>query len=56
MCSTRPSRAHRGARRAADGRPGALSLYQEEWTKLLDMADDIQAFMRSNAASLKTKS
>jgi len=37
----------------ADGRPGALSLYQEQRTKLLDMADDIQAFMRSNAASLQ---
>jgi hypothetical protein len=30
--------------------------YKEQWTKLLDMADDIRAFIRSNEASLKTKS
>jgi hypothetical protein len=34
--------------------PGTL--YKEQWTKLLDMADDIRAFIRSNEASLKTKS
>jgi hypothetical protein len=33
-----------------------VTLYQEQWTKLLDMADDIRAFIRSNEASLKTKS
>jgi hypothetical protein len=32
-----------------------VTLYQEQWTKLLDMADDIRAFIRDNAASLKTK-
>jgi hypothetical protein len=32
-----------------------VTLYQEQWTKLLDMADDIRAFIRSNEASLKTK-
>jgi hypothetical protein len=30
--------------------------YQEQWTKLLDMADDIRAFIRANETSLKTKS
>jgi hypothetical protein len=33
-----------------------VTLYQEQWTKLLDMADDIRAFIRANDASLKTKS
>ena len=33
-----------------------VTLYQEQSTKLLDMADDIRAFIRSNEASLKTKS
>jgi hypothetical protein len=33
-----------------------VTLYQEQWSKLLDMADDIRAFTRSNEASLKTKS
>jgi hypothetical protein len=32
-----------------------VTLYQEQWTKLLDMADDIRAFIRDNAADLKTK-
>jgi hypothetical protein len=32
-----------------------VTLYQEQWTKLLDMADDIRAFIRDNAGSLKTK-
>jgi hypothetical protein len=31
------------------------ALYKEQWTKLLDMADDIRAFIRSNEASLTTK-
>ena len=34
--------------------PGTL--YKTQWTTLLDMADDIRAFIRSNEASLKTKS
>jgi hypothetical protein len=33
-----------------------VTLYKEQWTKLLDMADDIRAFIRDNEASLKTKS
>ena len=33
-----------------------VTLYKEQWTKLLDMADDIRALIRANAASLKTKS
>ena len=32
-----------------------VTLYQEQWTKLLDMADNIRAFIRANEASLKTK-
>ena len=32
-----------------------VTLYQEQWVKLLDMADDIRAFLRANDASLKTK-
>ena len=32
------------------------ALYQEQWTKLLDLADDIRAFIRANEASPKTKS
>ena len=33
-----------------------VRLHQEQWTKLLDLADDIRAFIRANEASLKTKS
>jgi hypothetical protein len=33
-----------------------VTLYKEQWTKLLDMADDIRAFIRANESSLKTKS
>ena len=33
-----------------------VTLYKEQWTKLLDMADDIRAFIRANDSSLKTKS
>jgi len=33
-----------------------VTLYKEQWTKLLDMADDIRAFTRSNDESLTTKS
>lgn len=32
-----------------------VTLYKEQWTKLLDMADDIRAFMKDNDAKLKTK-
>jgi hypothetical protein len=32
-----------------------VTLYKEQWEKLLDMADDIRAFLRENAAKLKTK-
>ncbi len=32
-----------------------VTLYQEQWLKLLDMADDIRAFIRDNATSLKAK-
>ena len=33
-----------------------VTLYREQWTKLLEVADDIRAFTRSNEASLTTKS
>ena len=33
-----------------------VTLYQEQSTKLLDMADDIRAFIRANETDLKTKS
>jgi hypothetical protein len=32
-----------------------VTLYKEQWSKLLDMADDIRAFIRANDAQLKTK-
>ena len=32
-----------------------VTLYKEQWTKLLDMADDIRAFMKENDAALKAK-
>jgi len=32
-----------------------VTLYKEQWTKLLDMADEIRAFLRENDARLKTK-
>jgi hypothetical protein len=32
-----------------------VTLYKEQWAKLLDMADDIRAFIRDNEASLKAK-
>jgi hypothetical protein len=32
-----------------------VTLYQEQWTKLLDVADDIRAFIRENEARLKKK-
>ena len=32
-----------------------VTLYKEQWTKLLAMADDIRAFIRDNEPSLKAK-
>ena len=32
-----------------------VTLYKEQWAKLLDMADDIRAFIRENEPRLKTK-
>jgi hypothetical protein len=32
-----------------------VTLYKEQWAKLLDMADSIRAFIRDNEASLKAK-
>ncbi len=32
-----------------------VTLYKEQWTKLLDMADDIRAFLKDNDAQLKSK-
>lgn len=32
-----------------------VTLYQEQWTKLLAMADDIRAFIQSNQGTLKKK-
>ena len=32
-----------------------VTLYKEQWTKLLDMADEIREFIRENEAKLKTK-
>jgi hypothetical protein len=32
-----------------------VTLYKEQWTRLLDMADDIRAFIRENEGRLKAK-
>jgi hypothetical protein len=32
-----------------------VTLYKEQWTKLLAMADEIRAFMQEHDAQLKTK-
>jgi hypothetical protein len=32
-----------------------VTLYKEQWSKLLDMADEIRAFLRENDAKLKSK-
>ena len=32
-----------------------VTLYKEQWIKLLDMSDDIRAFIAANDATLKTK-
>jgi hypothetical protein len=33
-----------------------VTLYKEQWLKLLDMADELRAFIRDNDGSLKAKS
>jgi len=33
-----------------------VTLYKEQWTKLLDIAEEIRGFIRDNEAALKTKS
>jgi hypothetical protein len=33
-----------------------VTLYKEQWTKLLAMSDDIKAFIKEHDADLKTKS
>ncbi|HKD31508.1 MAG TPA: hypothetical protein VKC66_37100 [Xanthobacteraceae bacterium] len=32
-----------------------VTLYKEQWLKLLDMADDIRAFIAANRSALKEK-
>lgn len=32
-----------------------VTLYKEQWLKLLDLSDDIRAFITANEAKLKTK-
>ena len=32
-----------------------VTLYKEQWTKLLDMADDIRGFIKENESKLKAK-
>ncbi|MGE0827209.1 MAG: hypothetical protein AB7G75_29565 [Candidatus Binatia bacterium] len=32
-----------------------VTLYKEQWARLLDMADDIRAFIQEHEAELKTK-
>jgi hypothetical protein len=32
-----------------------VTLYKEQWLKLLDMSDDIRAFIAANEAQLKVK-
>jgi hypothetical protein len=32
-----------------------VTLYQEQWTKLLDLADEIRAFIREHEGKLKKK-
>ena len=32
-----------------------VTLYQEQWLKLIDMADDIRAFIKENEGRLKKK-
>ena len=32
-----------------------VTLYKEQWSKLLDMAEDIRSFIKENDGKLKTK-
>ena len=32
-----------------------VTLYKEQWVKLLDMSDDIRAFLKAHDAQLKSK-
>ena len=32
-----------------------ITLYKEQWTKLLDMSDEIRTFLKEHDAELKTK-
>jgi len=32
-----------------------ITFYKEQWAKLLDMADDIRAFIKENESRLKSK-
>jgi hypothetical protein len=32
-----------------------VTLYKEQWVKLLDMADEIRAFIKENESKLKSK-
>ncbi len=32
-----------------------VTLYKEQWVRLLDLADEIRAFLKENDASLKAK-
>jgi hypothetical protein len=32
-----------------------ITLYKEQWTRLLDMSDDIRQFIAANEGKLKTK-
>lgn len=32
-----------------------VTLYKEQWIRLLDLADDIRAFIRENETALKTR-
>ena len=32
-----------------------VTLYKEQWNKLLDMAEDIRSFIKANDSQLKTK-
>ena len=32
-----------------------VTLYKEQWTRLLDMSDDIRSFIKENDARLKAK-
>lgn len=32
-----------------------VTLYKEQWLKLLDMADDIRSYIKANESRLKTK-